>query len=491
MAETNNAVFEEIATRFVEKYAMLSNAFKDTEMNKVRAIKSLTDTYKLKDILIVVNMPKSTYEYRAKKLEDSGSLSQIENEIKKIKSKHSDFGYRRVHNILVENGFNVNKKRVQHIMQKLDLQVKTKHKENIGPKNGGHTLAYLGSKKALLGFITAPLDNIKKEIKKSKLITLDIFAGSGIVAKELKKHSSILYTNDIEDYSKVINECILTNKSDFDEEQYNYYLNLLNENIKDNPTKGIITKLYAPKNTDNIQPNERCYFTHENAVFIDSARKYIDEIIPEDYRKFFLAQLLIEASYYANTSGHFKSFYKSKETGVGKFGGDTESALCRIKGNMRLSTPTFSPFECNVKVYQKDAIELAKELKGIDVTYIDPPYNEVSYGSSYHILNTIVNNEINAEISRISGIPANWKRSLFSSKDNAAKALNELISSLDSKYIIMSYNDEGIISLGKIYLTLSKYGYVDIKVTDHNSFNGSRNKNFRKVKEYLFILKKH
>lgn len=179
MAETNNAVFEEIATRFVENYAMFANVFKDTEVNKSRAIKSLTDTYKLKDILTVVNMPKSTYEYRAKKLKDLGSSSPIENEINNIKSKHPDFGYRRVHNILVENGFNVNKKRVQHIMQKLDLQVKTKDKENFGPKNGGHSLAYLGSKKALLGFITDPLDNIKKELDKNKLITLDLFAGSG------------------------------------------------------------------------------------------------------------------------------------------------------------------------------------------------------------------------------------------------------------------------------------------------------------------------
>lgn len=47
MAETNNAVFEGIATRFVENYAMFANFFKDTELNKTRAIKSLTDTYKL------------------------------------------------------------------------------------------------------------------------------------------------------------------------------------------------------------------------------------------------------------------------------------------------------------------------------------------------------------------------------------------------------------------------------------------------------------
>jgi adenine-specific DNA-methyltransferase len=45
----------------------------------------------------------------------------------------------------------------------------------------------------------------------------------------MKQHSNKVIANDLEGYSKVINECYLSNKSEFDEDIYNTYLNELNE----------------------------------------------------------------------------------------------------------------------------------------------------------------------------------------------------------------------------------------------------------------------
>ena len=46
-----------------------------------------------------------------------------EEKIIAIRKEHKDYGYRRIHAVLRKQGFNVNKKRVQRIIQKLGLQV--------------------------------------------------------------------------------------------------------------------------------------------------------------------------------------------------------------------------------------------------------------------------------------------------------------------------------------------------------------------------------
>ena len=130
-------------------------------------------------------------------------------------------------------------------------------------------LTYIGNKRELIDFVLSPIPEILKDLGKEKLVFVDLFSGSGIVARNLKKFSSLLIANDLEGYSKVIYESYLTDKSDFDEEEYNGYLNELLTLVKEHPIEGVITKNYAPKNTNNIQYGERCFFTHENAVFID------------------------------------------------------------------------------------------------------------------------------------------------------------------------------------------------------------------------------
>ena len=48
---------------------------------------------------------------------------ELEERIAVIHGEHKDFGYRRMQAVLRKEGINVNKKKVQRIMQKLRLQV--------------------------------------------------------------------------------------------------------------------------------------------------------------------------------------------------------------------------------------------------------------------------------------------------------------------------------------------------------------------------------
>jgi adenine-specific DNA-methyltransferase len=258
------------------------------------------------------------------------------------------------------------------------------------------------------------------------------------------------------------------------------------------PVEGIITKNYAPLDDNDIKEGERVFYTHNNAVIIDTVRKAIDDV-PESYKKFFLAPLLYEASVHVNTSGVFKGFYKSRERNVGKFGGDGENALERILGKIELKKPVFSNYNCQVTLFKEDANVLVKHLRGLDITYIDPPYNQHPYGSNYFMLNTIVNNRLGNNISTVAGIPDDWNKSSYNKKNEALKSFEELVRDIDSKYLIISYNNEGFIKLEEMQEMLSKYGTLTTKEIDYVAFRGSRNLQNRNTHttEYLFIFKKN
>ena len=68
-----------------------------------------------------------------------------------------------------------------------------------------------------------------------------------------------------------------------------------------------------------------------------------------------------------------------------------------------------------------------------------------------------------------------------------------MVSDIDSKYLIISYNNEGFISFEEMTDMLSKYGQLTTKEIDYVAFRGSRNLKDRNIHttEYLFILKKN
>lgn len=351
-------------------------------------------------------------------------------------------------------------------------------------------ITYIGNKRALLDFIGVAIEKIKKDCHKDKLNIVDIFSGSGIVSRYLKRYANILITNDLEDYAYTINKCYLSNKSEINFDELEKYYNILKQKLSSNLSSGFISEMYAPNDTNNIKYGERVFFTKRNANYIDTARQII-ETFPEDIKPFFIAPLLSEVSVKNNTAGVFKGFYKDKN-GKGHFGGQGENALSRIKADIEIPFPLFSNFECRVINYQKDANVLAKELKDIDVVYMDPPYNQHPYGSNYFMLN-LVNNYVKPNIvSKVSGIPNNWHRSNYNKKKEALKAMEDLCKNIESKYLIISYNSEGFITKSEMIKMLNSVGQVDVLETKYNTYRGSRNLNNRSlyVNEILFIVKK-
>ncbi|MBF0916542.1 MAG: DNA adenine methylase [Campylobacter sp.] len=352
-------------------------------------------------------------------------------------------------------------------------------------------LTYLGNKRSLLGFIERGVKYAKDELKKEKLSCCDLFSGSGVVARFLKQNSEFLVANDLELYSFITNSCYLQNATNELRDEINSWQKKLEKEIKNSLFEGFITRLYAPQDDENIAFGERVFYTKKNAKFIDTARRLIDEMLPEEMRKFFIAPLLYNASVHANTSGIFKGFHKNKE-GIGQFGGQGQNAISRITSDINLTKPIFSNFSVPFEVYQKDANLLAKELSGLDLVYLDPPYNQHPYGSNYFMLNLIASYTEPSKISKVSGISKDWNRSVFNKKSSASEAFFELIANLKAKFVLISFNSEGFINQDEFDKNLNKMGKVQLLRQKYNAYRGSRNLKARNihVDELLYVLKK-
>tara|TARA_Y100000310_G_C20703345_1_gene832118 strand:- start:5261 stop:6418 length:1158 start_codon:yes stop_codon:yes gene_type:complete len=354
-----------------------------------------------------------------------------------------------------------------------------------------HLITYIGNKRGLLPFIEEGINEVSQQLGKKKLSILDGFSGSGIVARLLKKYATNLYVNDLETYSTVLNSCYLSNKSEVDVKNIREIIEQLNrDKTRTDLGQGFIEKLYSPVNDDNIKEGERVFYTNRNAKAIDNIRRMLFDV-PENEVNFYLAPLLVAASIHANTSGVFKGFYKNKD-GIGNFGGDKENCLSRIKKDITLQMPIFSNFDCRVNLMQDNINVVVDKLRDIDIVYYDPPYNQHPYGSNYFMLNLIADYKEPKNISKVSGIPVGWNKSTFNQRTEALQEFDHIVSKTNAKFILISYNNEGIIGFGDLKSMLEKYGEVKVKIKDYSVFKASRNlhKRGKKVKEFLFILKK-
>lgn len=353
-------------------------------------------------------------------------------------------------------------------------------------------ITYIGNKRALLPFIGEGVETVKARLGKRRITAFDAFSGSGVVSRYLKRHCAALYANDLERYAEVINRCYLANREDFPEREFDERFGEMSRKLESGPlVEGIVSGLYAPRDDRAIKPGERAFYTARNARYIDTARALIDGE-PEGLRDFFLAPLLSEASIHANTAGVFKGFYKNPATGLGQFGGRNADALSRIRGNIGIRKPVLSDHACECVVLAGDANEACARVPEVDLAYLDPPYNQHPYGSNYFMLNVICENRRPDSLSRVSGIPADWKRSDYNRREAARKALADLVARVNAKFVLVSFNSEGFIPRDGLLAILGEHGPVTALETPYSAFRGSRNLRGRslRVREYLFVLEK-
>ncbi len=330
---------------------------------------------------------------------------------------------------------------------------------------------YIGSKLKLSDSIVAEIKNVVGKLDDK--VFCELFAGTGIISRKLKKQVKKVIANDIEYYSYVLIKNYIENHipikylEEFDE---------LND-LKD--VKGFIYKNYCLGGS-----NVRNYFNDANGKRIDAIRIRIEEWyhtkkINKNKYFFLLASLLESSDRVANTASVYGAFLKhiKKSASVPLY---LKPALFEINDNQHIA-------------YNEDANILIKKIAG-DILYLDPPYNHRQYGANYHILNTIAAYKEFKPTGK-TGLP-DYYRSEYCVVKKAGEALENVIRNANFKYIFLSYNNEGIIETNKIAEILSKYGsYKLSKFEGYQRFKADKDENrtffAASTTEYLHILIKN
>jgi len=135
---------------------------------------------------------------------------------------------------------------------------------------------------------------------------------------------------------------------------------------------------------------------------------------------------------------------------------------------------------------------LVRDLDPVDVAYFDPPYNQQPYGSNYFMLNLPCDYRRPREISKVSGIPKDWKRSLYDKRQHAEAALFDAIENVKATFFLISYNSEGFVAHDCFLSELNRLGQVSVMDTKYNTFRGCRNLSARDihVTEHLYLIDK-
>lgn len=318
-------------------------------------------------------------------------------------------------------------------------------------------LNYIGSKKSLLDF----LQHVYTQQAPPCSSFGDLFAGTGVVGQHFNTLGLNITANDTEYYSFIINQAKLLCP-------YNNTIKTIIEKLNNlTPKEGLLYQYYSPK-------ANRLFFTEHNAKKIDAIREAIEHYRKEPYYYFLLASLIEAADKVANVSCVYGSFLKKFKPSAMK-----ELVLVPIHTNVTI--------EGKNKVYQKDVNEIDDT---IDIIYLDPPYNSRQYSANYFVLNYIAHYDKTIRLKGKTGIFCDYYKSRYSSTRKAKDAFTELLGSLKTQYIMLSYNNEGIMSSEEIKEILMRYGEVTLYKKQYKKFKAQKNVKKDYVQEYCYFLDK-
>jgi len=335
---------------------------------------------------------------------------------------------------------------------------------------------YIGSKFKLSSWIE---DEVKKVVGDdlSQKIFCDIFAGTGIVGRTFKKSVKKVISNDLEDYSYVLNKNYIENHKHIPN-RYDFIEELNNLSLIDS---GFIYQNYCMGSGSNRQ-----YFSDENGKKIDTIRTQIEKWkknkkIDDDLYYFLLASLIESADKVANTASVYGAFLKHIKK--------------QASQKLVLESADFIENDNFHKVYKDDSNNLIKKIEG-DILYLDPPYNQRQYSANYHLLNTIALYDSFVPQGK-TGL-REYNRSKYSQRNEVKKSFEELIKNANFKYIFLSYNNEGLMSQDEVKNIMKKYaknGNYDLRTKEYQRFKAdkteNRNHKANSTFEYLHIIEKN
>jgi adenine-specific DNA-methyltransferase len=343
-------------------------------------------------------------------------------------------------------------------------------------------MRYIGNKLKLLDSIYSVIE--KNNIEKGTFC--DIFSGTTNVAKFFKHKGFKLISNDFMTYSYVFQRAYIQNNT---EPKFRGLKNLISKpNLLKVITylnflkgkKGFIFNNYCLDGTVDSE-YQRNYFSAENAKKIDAIRDKIEvwhasKLIRDDEFYILLAALLEVIPSVSNIAGTYGAFLKKNDQ--------------RMFKPIILAMPRIIKSKIRNNCYQEDANKLIRKIS-CDVLYIDPPYNERQYATNYHILESIAVWDKQLSDNKTGLRPYQHQKSKYCYAGTCIQSFKDLIDHAKCKYILMSYNTDGIIPHKDILKILRKRGKLNMYAKSYRRYKSNSNHDPSKnnVQELLFFVR--
>ncbi len=319
-------------------------------------------------------------------------------------------------------------------------------------------MRYIGSKVSLLSYIEEIVENLG--VKQG--VFADLFAGTACVGAHFKRRGFQIISNDLLELSYAFQRALIANN---EEPKFAGIVETLGDVQGDNlfanlspyhkvvawlnclpGKKGFIFHNYCPSGNNEYG---RQYLSDSNGQKIDAIRQQIQQWcdageITENEFYLLLLPLLEATSKVANISGTYGAYLKHWDP-------RTYKDLPLVPTKVIIS-------DLSHQVFRGDANRLIEEIQ-CDILYLDPPYNSRQYIANYHLLETIARYD-NPTLRGKTGLRSydDDNKSMYCSRSDCYRVFQDLIEKADARYILVSYNDEGILSRDDLMSILSLRG---------------------------------
>jgi len=332
-----------------------------------------------------------------------------------------------------------------------------------------------------LSFETPSTEGIKYAGSKLKLIpqilqlarkvnaktVLDGFSGTTRVSQAFAQSGYDVVCNDHAILSEVFGTCYLKGKAP---REYSDLIEHLNATP---PKDGWFTQFYGGDPEKENEP-KRPWQIH-NTRKLDAIREEIERLSLDPVERCVaLTSLMMALDQVDSTLGHFASYLREWSPRSYK---KLKLGIPAIVGNGRAHSH---------HVYREDIFDLIDSVE-VDLAYFDPPYgsnnekmppSRVRYSSYYHVWTTICLHDQPALFGRvnrradtsdtITNSPFEDFRRSEDGRFVAVEAIRRLLTSTQSKYIILSYSSGGRATSGQLNEVIESCGkLLEVVEVDH------------------------
>ncbi len=305
-------------------------------------------------------------------------------------------------------------------------------------------MRFIGGKSNLLTEIGKVVSNYTDNVHS----VIDIFSGSGAVSAYFKNNQYNVIGNDIMYFSYVLSRgtTALDKAPTFEKLGINNPIEYLN-NLHIEDTDIDISECFIYQQYSPHDENNRMYFQNENAIKIDIIRITIERwkeqnLINEEEYFYLLAVLISAVPYVSNITGVYGAYLKHWDN--------------RTYHELTLKKPNLISHGGKAIFFNENCDKLLPNIAG-DLLYADPPYNSRQYLPNYHVLETIALYDY-PQIHGITGM-RDYKnqRSEFCTVRGVEAAFRRMIENAKVRYIMISYNNEGLLSTQQLTAICKEY----------------------------------